>query len=310
MQQSELNVHGKNLNPEEREKAAKYFEKFFRKGLEPIAGEVEKSEELLRFVEKINGYLNEELKELGLDEVRLDARRIHILPTEDFKREFPHAEANGVYRDAEDGVYVKQDKSRLQTYKSLLHEVIHQISYGAVYANPETRKIYFTRVGYMNEPATEEHHEHFRGINEAVVDSIVREILNKHGQELIKELSITEEERRQTIVYCRDYIDILDIVIEKISEKNNENRRSVWSRFKKGEFTGEMMHLRDVERTFGKEALRVLAALGSGTKNMPESKLIEQMKNYFQTDNEVVKEKMAKEILIERERLRYDQRSG
>jgi len=310
MERPELNIHGKGLDADEREKVAKHFEQSFQEGLEPVEGEIEKSSEILHFIEKINGYLNDELRELGLDEVQLDARRIHILPTDIFKKEYPHAEANGLYWDAEDGVYVKQDKSRLQAYKSLLHEVVHQISYRSVYANPETRATYVIRSGYNNDQAAEEHHEHFRGMNEAVVDSIVKEVLQKHAAELIKDFKITEDEQKESVNYYDDYMDILNIIMEKIAEKNSENKEAVWTRFKKGEFTGEMMHLREVERTFGKGALRVLAALGSGTKNMKHSKLIEQMQAYFQTDDAATQEKNAKEILIERERLRYDQRHG
>ncbi len=306
MERPELNIHGPNLDEKEREKIAAHFEESFREGLEPVAGEIEKSGEVLRYVEKINGYLNEELKVLGLEEVQLDARRIHILPTDDFKKEFPHAEANGVYRDSADGVYVKQDKSRLQAYKSLLHEVVHQISFRSVYGNPETRQTYVLRNGYTNEQPNEEGHEHFRGLNEAVVDSIVKEILNKHAHELIKEFSINEEEQHESVNYYSEFMEILNTVMDKIAEKNGENRETVWERFKKGEFTGKMMHMRDVERTFGKGALRVLAALGSGTKHMRYPKMIEKMKGYFQSDDEAEKERIAKEILIEREKLRYE----
>ena len=302
----ELNLHGKGLDAEEREKAAKHFEKNLQEGLEPVPGEIDKSGEIFNFIETINGYLNEELQSLGLGEVQLDARRIHVLPPEVFQREFPHRpDANGVYRGNEDGVYVEKDKSRLQAYKSLLHEVVHQIAFRSFFANPETRQTYTTRNGYTNEQANEENHEHFRGLNEAVVDSIVKEVFMKHKDELIKEFSISEEEQKESVSYYQGYMDILNIVMDKIAERNDESRESVWSRFKKGEFTGEMMHMRDVEKTFGKGALRVLAALGSGTKNARRSKLIEEMKEYFQTDDEAVRERLAKEILIERERLKY-----
>jgi len=52
-------------------------------------------------------------------------------------------------------------------------------------------------------------------------------------------------------------LEILEIVLEKIAKNNKEKPEQVWQRFKKGFFTGEMMHLRDVEKTFGKGALRV-----------------------------------------------------
>lgn len=88
MERPELNIHGKGLDAEEREKVAKHFEQSFQESLEPIEGEIEKSGEILHFIEKINGYLNEELAALGLDKVRLDARRIHVLPPEIFKKNF------------------------------------------------------------------------------------------------------------------------------------------------------------------------------------------------------------------------------
>jgi len=41
---------------------------------------------------------------------------------------------------------------------------------------------------------------------------------------------------------------------------------------------------------------------------MKRSKLIEKMEEYFETDDAATQERIAKEILIERERLRYSQR--
>lgn len=310
MERPELNIHGKNLDAEEREKAKKHYERSFEMGLKPIEGEDEKSGEELRFIEKIGKYLNEELASLGLEEVHLDPKRIHILSVEAFRKKFPRKKdtVNGVYLDSEDGVHVKNYGSRMQVYKSLLHEVVHQISFRSVYANPETRMAYVIRTGYANAQPTEDEHEHFRGLNEAVVDRITQDILVGHKDELIKDFNITAEEQSEEVSYYRSYMELLATVMKKIAQEKNESEETVWARFKRGEFTGEMMHLRDVEDVFGRGSLRVLSALDSSTKNMLNSKMVQKMKEYFEAEDEATREKIAKEVLIERERLRYGQR--
>ena len=311
MERSDFNISGKNLNEEEREKVAKHYEKTFQEGREPVEGELLKSEQTLRFIEVINNYLNEELRSLDLREVNLDLHSLHILTVEGFEKKFPDSpDANGIYRSDQDAVYVEQSEFRMQTYKSLLHEIVHQLSYQAISANQEIKETYVVRSGYTNMPGTEKYHEHFRGLNEAIIDSIVKEIFMKHKDDLIEKLDITQKEQTERVAFYDDYISILKIVMEKIAEKNNEDKEVVWKRFKKGEFTGEMMHLREVERAFGEGALRVLAALGSGTKIAKRSELIKKMQDYFKTDDTVIQQKIAKEILIERENLRYGQRKN
>lgn len=71
-----------------------------------------------------------------------------------------------------------------------------------------------------------------------------------------------------------------------------------------------MMHLRDIEKTFGKGSLRVLAAIDCGTKNNPPIQKYREKNNnkileYFETDNEENKEQIARSILNERERMKY-----
>jgi hypothetical protein len=295
MERSEFNIHGRNMTPDAEEETAKRYEEDFERGLKPVEGEIEKSGDILQFIDKVEGYLNEELKDLGLGDIQLDARRMHIVPAEYFKESYKDAEINGVYRDYWDGIYVSQGKNRLQAYKSLLHEIIHQISHRSIYANPKTKENYISRVGYSNIKISEEAYEHFRGMNEAVVDETVKEILQKHADELVKDLGITEEEQKQPVNYYHDYMEILEIIMDKVAEKNDESRESVWSRFKKGQFSGEMMHLRDIERTFGKGALRVLAALGSVTSNIGNvttGKVLE----YFGTGDEAAKQKIVGEL--------------
>jgi hypothetical protein len=85
-------------------------------------------------------------------------------------------------------------------------------------------------------------------------------------------------------------IEIVEIIIQKVAEKKGEDRELVWQRFKRGLFSGEMMHLRDIEETFGKGSLRILASLES--EDVP----VAMVKKYFESENETEKNAIAREI--------------
>jgi len=51
-------------------------------------------------------------------------------------------------------------------------------------------------------------------------------------------------------------IKILEIIISGIAKHNNETTEEVRSRFKKSLFTGEILHIRDIEKAFGEGALK------------------------------------------------------
>jgi hypothetical protein len=49
----------------------------------------------------------------------------------------------------------------------------------------------------------------------------------------------------------------------------NESRADTWARIKHGYFTGDMMHLRDIEKVLGKGGLRKYAEGDSSTNVTP-----------------------------------------
>ena len=110
--------------------------------------------------------------------------------------------------------------------------------------------------------------------------------------------------------YYQRFIDIVDAIVAKIAERNGESKESVWDRFKRGMYRGEMTHLKEIETIYGKGSLRVLAALESGTRrSLVRDEVIEKLGLFFKTDNEQERNKLAQEVLNERERLRYDKRT-
>ena len=305
--ESGMNIIGKGLDEEERGKVNGSLERFRNEGLEQIPGELEKSPEFLLVIKKIEEYLNEELASMGLPSIEVDPRRIHLLGEKDMEEQLQAADLNGQYNPLKDRVVVKEAGSRLQKYKSTLHESVHRAAYRMFSANKEIKKIDTVRGGYLAaNPSDEADHEHFRGLDEAVVDRIVSEILDGHKQELIDTLHITDEERQQPVRYYREYMGILSGIINKIAAQKDESADVVWKRFKKGEFTGEMMHLRDVEEAYGKGSLRILGALGSVTKNsLKEGDAADLILQYFETDDATRRDNIARRVLTEREYLRY-----
>lgn len=99
------------------------------------------------------------------------------------------------YRDKSGGMnqitnsaYIeKSGRSRLALYKTIFHEAIHIASFRKYHADAEQRIFQSYRTGYNTQHTREENHEHFRGLNEAVVDKTVMDILRKHQEELIRE---------------------------------------------------------------------------------------------------------------------------
>ena len=69
-------------------------------------------------------------------------------------------------------------KSRLGVYVTLLHEIIHHYSFGSLIALDSIKDIKIHRSGYRANNTLEEiNHEHFRGLNEAIIENLTMEII-------------------------------------------------------------------------------------------------------------------------------------
>lgn len=301
-------IFGKNLTPEDSEKESNALEKIERESLKQTEGEMKKTPEETRFIKKIDSYLKEEFKEIGIEKKpEILPERIHFLDHEAFKKVCPKKGLSAFVSFPQNAAYLDKSspRHRLELYKTILHESVHLLAFQKIHVDAGEKVTRQYRRGYYVNNPKEEEHEHFRGLGEAIADKTAMELFNKHAKELITEFNITSKEENLPVEYQTDYIEILDTVIKKIAEKNNENENVVWQRFKKGQFSGEIMHLRDVENTFGVGSLRILAALDSGIKNLSRVEVSKKILRYFEAENQEEKNKIASEVLIEREKLRY-----
>jgi hypothetical protein len=306
------NIAGKDLTPEKRGELVKDLEYRRIESMKPIEGEYLKSPEEFKIIKSFNKYLNEEQEDLGIkDKVEIVPEQIHLLPKDVYNRMqgiSSKTETRAIFSPLNQKICIDKDhyKNRLNLYKSILHESIHAASFSKFIVGEKEKRPPLRRSGYHIGTLMEDvKHEYFEGLNEMIADETARDILTKHRDELRKELNITSWEERKTTgsFYSRD---ILHTIIEKIADKNNEEERNTWTRFKRGLFTGEMMHLREMERTFGKGSLRVLAAVECGTKEgIPDEEAHKKALDYFQIDNEEERDKIANEILAEEKLKEY-----
>jgi hypothetical protein len=299
-------VFGKKLTPEDEEEVKALVEQMREESRKPLEGEAEKTVEEMKVVDKINEYAAEEFEELGIkEEPAIPPEQIHFLSEEAYDNNFPGEKERGfAFHDPDTGL-ICVDKSRCskpQLFKVVFHEAVHTLSFHKYFASVETRRVGPYRAGYTTaRPRVGEDvkkfHEHFRGFNEAITEAITKEVMEKHKGDLASVFHFTPEERQKELRYYDEYIKVVDKIVDGIAVKNKEDRADVWRRFKRGIFTGEMMHLRDVERTFGKNSLQLLALLGAERNEFLRDIATKQITKYFETEDPEERQKLAKTIL-------------
>lgn len=253
--------------------AANMVETNYDKASRPIEGEIEKSPEEIKFIELANRYIKDELEELGvMKKLEIEPKQLHFFSHEDYIKKFPAQKDFGHHSSSTNAAFLDEGahQNRLRFYKTILHEMIHIASIHKFYVEEtEEGKVNVKtsyRTGYgVSDPRKRERNqpEYFRWFYEAVVDKTTLDIILKNDKKLRKELNITEKEVKESSGDFYPYLDDLNALIKKLAEKKGEDEETIWQRIKRGQFSGEMMHLRDVEKYLGKGELERLAHLGN-----------------------------------------------
>jgi len=282
-----IEVFGNNLTEEEKGKAESQIYSNRKEVQAYYEGEYEKTEEDFAIISDLNSYLQEELKEIGIEDMQpILAGQIHIFPEPTFKKYYPDAGTYIFYKPLDNSISFNGDivdqVGRLYLFESILHEMVHAASISKFYLQNETISVY--RSGYRSMNPTKEH-EHLNGLNEAVVEKMAIEIFKKHKRDIIVKFGINADELQKDAEYTSHYIkyiEILDIILKRIADVNGENLEEVWNRFKKGLFSGEMMHLRDIKKICGKESFEMIDLLESEEMAENQWEIIEKVKKYFE----------------------------
>lgn len=237
----------------------------FQKSLE---GEMEKTAEQLKMINVINELLEQEFKRLGIQEAprHINPERVHFLSQEawnkdkDFKK---HPDGGGVY--SKPGViYINVEScgNKEKLLQIFLHEAIHFVSKQKMVITKNGTAIDY-RAGYeMQDPKRRK--QEFHLLNETIINITVEDMLTRHKERLQKEFGLSSDsfetflEHETNVMIAR--------LLGRVTVIRNENSRELFDRFMKGQFTGEMMHVRDIEKFYGKGTLRTIASVGEDTE--------------------------------------------
>jgi len=207
---------------------------------------------------------------------QLNKSKIHFLSNEEFIKAVPAAKDIKIGANAyPDGSYIiRRDafSSPLQFYKANLHELIHSASFKRFSLNPENAQLGLEKLGYKTDK--------FSGFNEAMTDLITMEFLKKNKEDLRHLINFSDDEFEALEKSLYPYYSIVEKIVESVADNNQEEKNNTWERFKKGMFTGEMMHLRDIEKKYGDGALRKLASLGY------KKEIDKEVFDYFSVDED------------------------
>lgn len=281
-------------------------------GTDLFPHELEKTADQVWFLEKIEEYFNEELRALEIQEpVKVDPNRYHFLPRGSFLRHFPEARNSlAVYQQRLFGIFIGAGATTRspELFHAVFHESTHAVSYQSIIAHLKQGKGILSeyRGGYSFRDSDNPERFEFVGLNEAVTEKTTIELLTRHIEELRARLNFSSEDAKElqeeNPVY-KKYIDLVNILISAIAQHRGQNPETVWQRFKKGMFTGNMMHLRDVDRIFGNGSLRLLSSVGfvqgeheGQEESSQHVEMTEQVVHYFKTDDPVERQKILERL--------------
>jgi len=295
-------IVGKNMSEEKREDFGKRYQEIEKRSVLPLKAEMEKNEKAEEIIRAINSWLRKEFEQMGLEYKDIPQEKIHIFFEDDYKKEFPEEKesvigfASSVKREA--CIKAVEDKARV--FKCILHEMIHLASHNVYYGNIAEDVMTNYRSGYanINWNNKEDVKQHFKGLNEGVVDMLASEIVQDNLDEVFR-LTATRKEDWKNVEWYGEEGDIVNAILDKIAVHKNEKRENVYARFKKGLFSGEMMHLRDIEKAFGKDSLRILAYWDptADVSGVSEKDIYEKIYEFFTTADEK-KRNEIREVLI------------
>ncbi len=143
---------------------------------------------------------------------------------------------------------------------TLFHEVVHYASFESVGA--DWRNIVGFRSGYALP------HRDFSGFNEGVVQKVVAELITQN-QDRFPQLREAYDVKNLVNEPYKEEQNVVEGIVNTVSKYRGEPPEEVWRRIKRGLFTGHIVHLKDVERAFGEEALFLLSLYGNVDEGSP-----------------------------------------
>jgi hypothetical protein len=265
--------------------------------------EFEKNPDELKAIELFNRYYKNECEKIGMSFSQIEIDSIHFVPRDAIDilngEDSSDAYIDEMTDTQEILIASDQFPNRIQLFEVLLHEMGHKVP---------SLKWHFEKDRYpISENGIEKTSaigggSHFTGLNEIILQGIVREIGLIHKKELKEELFVMDDEYEeyQTLPFGYDYYQpILDQIIKGISDVKKESAKNVWENMKRSYFESSILYLKVIDEIWGPGSLRVLATLGSyiHERNHGKDYNLSPVLSYFQSNDEEEKDMYMRQAL-------------
>lgn len=309
-----------NLSEEEK--------RFERKRLQGFLGEEHLSEVSEEHLEKLksleypmtpeqleifriaNKGTNQDMRKVGVKPHAVPANNFHIIPSNLYEEFFPESSSSSALTEQkQQAVFLDADIARMSLF-AFAYEVYHEMSHLKHCFVLEVQKdekkkelqrsIYRTGLSMSSSQKlafSRRAHEHFRGLNEAVIarqgKKFIEKIryhplfvserewmespeVQKKVDEIAKDLNMSEDEKKEIFWVSKsgkDYVyhsyfkqrQVLQFVLDEILKlfpEKYKNQEQVFLEFSKAAYTGRVLPLSDiVNETFGKGGFRLLGMM-------------------------------------------------
>ncbi len=298
---------GRKYQEGEKELGVKSLDKWATESLKPLEGEMQKTEEQIKIIDAINNFIGNELKSLGIDTFQpIEKERIHFLTKEQYQKAFPGNTDRAFYRSTSDAIFINGNDIKPTLFATLIHECIHRVSVKKFYITPENG-LRDARVGYRTHSDWKDTRTwSLEGFN--MNDITVYTILLKNTKTLQENFGITWEDINGPIFAYMDSAGILMAVFKKIAEDKKISTQDVMQKFIRGHFEGSFLVLKDIEYSFGKGSIELLARLNTLDSEEDNTNLIKMLELYFKEFDAQKREEIKKEIELSLAKIKSTER--
>jgi hypothetical protein len=300
-EKEKFNVIG---SPENNQYAQGYLNGARETVLKPMEDELPKTKTEIAFMQKVNDLLQAAITDLGLvEKPKFDIRQVHIFSVKVFKEKFALDDCDkGLFCSVDGRITIARVKKRSHLFKAIMHEMIHNCGYFKFAAREQQAPI-VSRSGYLSTKPNDIGHSHFQAFDELVIEKIAEDLLTENVDDLQQEFGIDLEQATDFGYSAK----MLDSFLNLLAQKSGEEKEVIWQKIKRGYFSGEMHYLRVIDDYLGRGSLRFLAAIDF--REYLGKHAGKKMAEFFLTDDQKRRDKIAWELLSEREYLRYKQQA-
>jgi hypothetical protein len=249
---------------------------------------------------------------LNVEPVDYDLNKIHLINWFDYDKRFPQDTGDAFYSGFNSNIYIRSDDKmpKLEEFNTYLHELCHALSHSKhalEKIDDESFQLTKTRTGYGVDNA-QKNHSHFLALNEAMTQWISERIMKDNEQKIKQELQVNNKELvhwHNVRDYYFPFMHVLWNIMIQLEKSSGTGSKEMDNKYMRGYFDGSMMHLRDIEKSFGPGSLKVFSALSFSTDGKEKLNLVRLVNEYFCCNNTQRKDEIAQKVLNNQDYVEY-----